>query len=310
MCLGRYGLADVPSSSPRAQVAPKTTSNVLDPSRHVFGLPVGSSEQEIVDFFGEPDGYFRMSGVESVLFYGDGVAFTVQDNRMSRVNLASSPLINYELAQTMRSESPLAGIDWSLPSGVRDGTLQDRVREHYGDPVGDPSDWTWTYATDTGLMTLNFSRHTNSEDSDDDGGVFKVNAITVHFDADADPAPDPDSTATPEVPAEEIGPAWKKSMLDGWRYEADPSRPREIWTFLANGYVLGRLADRDGDGEFDSPVLVWEVRHDGTLLLENQDGQARFKEVWHLIKLNPDTAIIRSDPDGEKRTYSREKSLR
>lgn len=61
---------DVGAQDIRSKVAPAADTNIIDPNKSIYGMPLGSSEDEFIKKFGQPNGYVRISSAETAMFYG------------------------------------------------------------------------------------------------------------------------------------------------------------------------------------------------------------------------------------------------
>ncbi len=117
----------------RAKVSPASSTaranDLIDLSKKTFfGIPLGTSEDEVIAKFGPATGYARIDGTQTVVLYGPSVGLLFSGGKLAGVRL-SRQLLDYRLANEMKAQTPFDGMQWKLSNGIqKDSSLPDVKR--------------------------------------------------------------------------------------------------------------------------------------------------------------------------------------
>lgn len=151
-------------------------SRMIDPDAHVFGIAFGTSEAEVVERFGKPDGYIRLTGSETCMIYGKAIGFLFEDGKLHGVRIAQL-IVDWGLWQRMAGNAVFDCLAWELTNGIRAETPLPDVRRILGDNLTlDEGKHHATYRTATATVRFDFSQRMGEGDSED---AYRVCAVTV-----------------------------------------------------------------------------------------------------------------------------------
>ena len=158
----------------------KSFNSVIDPDKSIFGIPLGTTEDEFIEKSGKPVGYLRLKGDETAMIYGKSNGFIFSGGKLAGVILTSS-IINYELAESMEKSKVFPDQDeWELSNGVKPDMKLSKVRELFGGRLStdDGQRLYRQYAlTDKSRVELSFSRSTAK--AEDDEEAYSLHSIII-----------------------------------------------------------------------------------------------------------------------------------
>lgn len=149
-------------------------SRIIDPDEGIFGIPFDTSEDELIERLGKPDGYLRLTGNESCMIYGTDIAFLLEDGRLHGVRITHS-IIDWRISRRMPRASIFHGLQWKLSNGIQYETGLHEVKRILGDELAGDSH-NRSYSTDNATVHLNLSHYVGEGDED---GAYKVYGIMV-----------------------------------------------------------------------------------------------------------------------------------
>lgn len=162
---------DVGAQDIRSKVGPATDTNIIDPDKSIYGVPLGSSEDEFIKKFGQPNGYFKLNSAETVMFYGKRHAFVFTGSKLSGIRY-SSFVFDWRLAQTIQPQSSMDGVRWELSNGIRMGMNRAEVKKILGDRL--KSEMEHYFNSDKARVEIDFSHSLSEGDKDEAYKVFGI----------------------------------------------------------------------------------------------------------------------------------------
>lgn len=114
-----YGVASV---SPIIDLNQKT----------LFGIPVGTSEDEVIKLFGPATGYIRINGSQTLMLYGKSVGLVFDGGKLSGLRL-SDHLVDWRISNDMENYTPFNRVEWRMNNGIRKNMSMAEVRRILGD---------------------------------------------------------------------------------------------------------------------------------------------------------------------------------
>lgn len=146
----------------------------IEPSEHIFGIKYGTTENEFIAKFGNPDGYVRINADTTAMIYGKRMAFIFQSEKLDGVRIKYS-ILDYQLSEEMLTSSLFEKIKWELTNGIKKNTSLPKVKEILGDSLINENR-RWKYETDVATVTLSFARFPGEGESE---FARKVSDITI-----------------------------------------------------------------------------------------------------------------------------------
>lgn len=160
----------------RSKVGPTSVTsftNIIDPDRSVYGMELGSSEDEFINKFGYPTGYIRLNGTNTVMLYGKEHAFIFTASKLSGVRITYSVFDGY-LSQTVLTRTPFDAIRWELSNGVRkDMNLAD-VKKILGDNLKSTRSQTYYFNSNRTRIELDFAYFPQEGQKDESYRVYGI----------------------------------------------------------------------------------------------------------------------------------------
>jgi TonB family protein len=160
----------------RSKVGPTSETsftNIIDPDRSIYGAQWGTSEDEFIKKFGQPIGYIRLNGTDTVMLYGKEHAFTFTASKLSGV-LITKIVFNWHLTQTALTRTAFDDIKWQLSNGIRkDMNLAD-VKKILGNRLKTDDHSQRYFNTDKARVEIEFVRLTGEGEKDEAHRVFGV----------------------------------------------------------------------------------------------------------------------------------------
>ncbi len=107
----------------RSKVAPAREEGKLspeiDPDKHIYGIPLGTGEDEFTAAHGKPAGYVRLRGRDTLLLYGKTHAFLFRAGQLAGVRITHS-ILDWTLSEQIPGDSPFDRLQWELSNGITD----------------------------------------------------------------------------------------------------------------------------------------------------------------------------------------------
>ena len=158
----------------------KSFNDVIDPDKSIFGIPLGTTEEEFIEKNGKPLGYLRLKGNETVMIYGKSNGFLFSGGKLAGVMVAHN-IINYELAEIMEKSKIFPDYNqWQLSNGVKPDMKLAKVRELFGGRLSSddgPMLYRQYALTEKSRVELSFSRHTDKAENDEE--AYSLNSIII-----------------------------------------------------------------------------------------------------------------------------------
>lgn len=167
---------DVGAQDIRSKVGPTSDTsftNIIDPDRSVYGMELGSSEDEFINKFGYPTGYIRLNGTDTVMLYGKEHAFIFTASKLSGVRITYSVFDGY-LSQTVLTRTSFDAIKWELSNGVRkDMNLAD-VKKILGDGLKFARSQTYYFSSNRTRIELDFAYFPQEGQKDESYRIYGI----------------------------------------------------------------------------------------------------------------------------------------
>lgn len=168
--------SNVGAQDVRSKVGPTSETsfnNIIDPDRSIYGAQWGISEDEFINKFGQPTGYIRLNGAETVMIYGKEHAFIFKASRLSGVRITRY-IFDWHLSQTELTRTPFDAIRWQLSNGVRrDMNLAD-VKKTIGNSLKTEGPFRHYFDSDKALVEFDFVHSTGAGEKDEAYRVFGI----------------------------------------------------------------------------------------------------------------------------------------
>jgi hypothetical protein len=153
---------------------------IIDPDKSIFGIPLGTSEDEIIEKYGKPSGYLRLKGNQTAMIYGKSHALFLNDGKLTGIFLAHY-VIDWDLSKSLRESDAFPSTsNWELSNGLKpDMTLAD-ARKILGEklsPDHRTSRHQQRFTTEKSEVTLRFSSRGGA--ANDDETAYSLFGVTV-----------------------------------------------------------------------------------------------------------------------------------
>lgn len=149
-------------------------TNVINPDKHVYGIPWGSSEDEFIAKWGNPDGYVRFNAQETGMIYGKQHMFLFFNKKLSGLRLTDN-ILDWQLSKKLLPNPIFDGVQWTLDNGIEKETDLAKVKKILGNTLTNER-YERYYETERAKVTLNFSHYTDAGDNDT---AYKVYGIML-----------------------------------------------------------------------------------------------------------------------------------
>jgi hypothetical protein len=152
----------------------------IDPDVSVYGVPFGAKEDDLIQAYGKPDGYFRLNDTYAALIYGRSHAFVFGEGKLIGVRITDH-LLDWKLANNFQSQSAFDMRKWRLSSGITKDMNRGEARKVLGKRLQtDGFGYGHHYTTDKARVELDFSHYTNEGERDE---AYKLHGIFVQHGA-------------------------------------------------------------------------------------------------------------------------------
>lgn len=114
----------------------KEASNRIDVGNHVYGYPMGISEDDFIKEEGKPNGYLNLGNGKSALIYGRSHAFLFTEKKLTGLRISSS-IFDWKLANNLRGQFKHTAQNWSLSNGITANMKMTKVEKILGKDLVD-----------------------------------------------------------------------------------------------------------------------------------------------------------------------------
>ena len=153
---------------------------LIDPDKSIFGMPLGTSEDEFIQKNGKPTGYVRLMGDETAMLYGKSHAFLFKDGKLAGI-LVTHNTMDWELSKSIGQYRSFPDhSDWQLSNGLKPDMTLAAVRKILGDKLFSedaPRRYHQQFKTDLSLVKLSFSFMSGK--SDDDEEAYSLRSVLI-----------------------------------------------------------------------------------------------------------------------------------
>ena len=106
---------------------------MIDPDKSIFGIPLGTTEDEFIRKNGKPTGYLNLEDGETALLYGNCHAFFFKRGKLVGV-LLTHATVDRQLFERMAMETDFPSLrGWKISNGVKAEMTLPEVRSILGD---------------------------------------------------------------------------------------------------------------------------------------------------------------------------------
>lgn len=149
----------------------------IDPDKSLFGIPLGTTEDEFIKKYGKPTGYVQMSGTDSGMIYGKQYFFFFEGKKLTGLRISHN-ILDWKISNEMYAECEFDNLKWKLDNGIHEGMKRSEVKKILGDRLKtDGRGYQAYYETQKSRVDLDFSHMSGSNEKDDQ--AFTVFGITV-----------------------------------------------------------------------------------------------------------------------------------
>jgi len=94
-------------------------SEEIDPDFHAYGMPWHSSEEDIINAWGQPTGYIRFNSQETGMVYGHSHLFVFCDGKLAGLTIKDDIFV-WQASQYITPHHIFDRVQWRLKNGITD----------------------------------------------------------------------------------------------------------------------------------------------------------------------------------------------
>ena len=156
-------IRDIVKNSDELEKSP----NYIDPDSHVFGVEFNSTEDEVIENLGSPDGYIRLDSNLSGMIYGSNKMYIFRNEKLYAFRLTHNVLdwkVSKFVAEKHNKNYSYMSQPWKVKSGIERNMKLTQVKEILGDRlIEGESKYHASYETTVSVVDLSFSRSQDGE---------------------------------------------------------------------------------------------------------------------------------------------------
>ncbi len=173
-CIASVASADDIRDKVRPAGAPPPDETIIDTKGIVFGMPFGTSEDGLMQKFGQPAGYLRLDPHRTALLYGQAYLLLCYDGSFDGIRI-NRPAIDWELSRWLVESAPFLSEGWRLSNGLRPELS---LKTAKGMVKAEPTDrqYQLNFSTDACKIQLSFSHYTNEGEGDE---AYKISGVLM-----------------------------------------------------------------------------------------------------------------------------------
>lgn len=160
----------------------KSFNDVIDPDKSIFGIPLGTTEEEFIEKHGKPVGHLEFKEGETAAIYTDSIALVFQRGTLAGV-LIDEDLVEYNIASRMEFPRVFPnelGSTYELSNGIKPQMSLLRIRQIVGDRLVQDhpeSRFTQHFFTGNSRVELGFSMYKSKAEDDDE--AYRLRSILI-----------------------------------------------------------------------------------------------------------------------------------
>lgn len=148
----------------------------IDPDKMIFGIPLGTTEDEFIKKYGKPTGYIQITKTDTGMLYGKRHFFFFEDKKLSGITVTHN-IVDWEISQEILSNTEFDRVRWKLNNGIKEGMNRADVKNILGDRLKkDKHGFKYYYTTDKSKVFLGFSHYVDAGEKDE---AYTLYGITV-----------------------------------------------------------------------------------------------------------------------------------
>lgn len=153
---------------------------LIDPDKSIFGIPLGTTEDDFIKKNGKPAGYLDLKGQDTAMLYGNNYAFLFEHGKLAGVLLTYST-VDHQLAKRLvGSRFSQDARSWKLSNGIESEMTLPEVRNIVGAELtaaNERSLHSQYFLTGKSRVELSFSRR--SDKAQDDEEAYKLMGVLI-----------------------------------------------------------------------------------------------------------------------------------
>ena len=150
----------------------------IDPDKHILGIKLGTSKEQIIKEFGKPTGSINLKGDSKMLIYGARVGFFFQDDKMTGAQIDEHNLISWSISNRVVKHPVLSRFKWVLSNGIKEGVGLDQVKKILGNKYKSKRNYEGHFIKGKCKIILKFSHYTNEGEKD---SAYKISSIQIYI---------------------------------------------------------------------------------------------------------------------------------
>ena len=151
-------------------------SNKIDPNEHIFGIPLGTTENAFIEKYGNPTGYVQLNKSLSGMLYGKSHFFFFEENKLSGFKTGHS-ILDWEISQEIMAHTPFDNINWALTNGIKKEMSLTGVKQILKDKlITEGRGYKRYFLTENSKVSLSFSHYVDSGENDE---AYTLHSILI-----------------------------------------------------------------------------------------------------------------------------------
>jgi hypothetical protein len=159
---------------------PSANTNIIDPDKHIFGTPFGTTEDEFIKKYGKPTGYIQLADGITAMLYGTKVLIFFKDHNLSGIRIGYD-IFDTEISKEIFSSTstPFDNIKWELNNGIKERMGLIEVKNILGDKLLTINEnFKKYYNTQNSCIEMSFSYSSNLGKRNEDK-AYRLFSITI-----------------------------------------------------------------------------------------------------------------------------------
>lgn len=151
---------------------------VIVPNKSIFGIDLGTPEEEVFKKLGKPEAYVVLAPSATAAIYKNSIAYLFKDDKLSGVYLNHSIIDGTLVGAFSTDQETYRDIGWKLPNGIREDISLAKIRKILGDKLeDDPAPYRKhhkSYLDGGQVIHLYFSHYVDQGDDDSAYTLYSI----------------------------------------------------------------------------------------------------------------------------------------
>lgn len=145
---------------------------LIDPDNHIYGHPLGISEDDFIKSEGSPLGYLKISPKSTVMIYGKSHAFIFTEGKLSGLRI-SSQVFDWRIANRLPNDAAHTAENWKLSNGLYPDMPLAEVKKLLGEKLIE-KDYKTYFDVGSSRVEIDFVTYTSGDNAGEKriGGIY------------------------------------------------------------------------------------------------------------------------------------------